>query len=68
MEKLLYNILTKYTKDCDVYYNNGSLWLIFTENKKWVVEFTKDGTLWFNFSFFKEFFDWLNLDVIDKMV
>jgi hypothetical protein len=66
MEKLLYNILTKYTKDCDVYYNGGSLWLIFTENKKWVLEFTKDGCLWFNFSFFEEFFNWFNLDVIEN--
>ena len=31
----------------------GSTWLIFTKEKKWVVEFTKDKTLWFNYNLFK---------------
>ncbi len=34
------------TKGVDIYHNNGSVWLIFTDEKKWVIELTKEGTLW----------------------
>ncbi len=39
----------------------GSTWLIFTESKKWVIEFTKDKTLWFNYNIFQ-----VELELIGK--
>jgi hypothetical protein len=36
----------------DIYRNNGSIWGIITNEKRWVFEFTKDGTLWYNYQFF----------------
>ena len=38
-------------KGADTYYNNGSTWIILTDKKQWVIELTKDGTLWYNFYF-----------------
>lgn len=40
-------------KGADTYYNNGSTWIILTDKKQWVIELTKDGTLWYNFYFFQ---------------
>ena len=40
-------------KVADTYYNNGSTWIILTDKKQWVIELTKDGTLWYNFYFFQ---------------
>jgi hypothetical protein len=34
----------------DKYIHNNSTWLIFTDDKKWVIELTKDGTLWYNYN------------------
>jgi hypothetical protein len=40
-------------KGVDIYDNNGSTWLIFTEKKQWVIELTKEGTLWYNYYYFQ---------------
>ena len=36
----------------DTYTHNGSTWIIFTDEKKWVIELTKEKTLWYNYYFF----------------
>ena len=41
----------------------GSTWLIFTEEKKWITEFTESGTLWFNYNSFQS-----ELELIGKNV
>jgi len=66
MKELVFKIINKFTEKVDTYHNNGSIWLIFTDDKKWVIELTKDGTLWYNFYFFKDCFKYLSLDVIDN--
>jgi len=66
MRELVFKIINKFTEKVDTYHNNGSIWLIFTDEKKWVIELTKDGTLWYNFYFFKDCFKYLSLDVIDN--
>jgi len=66
MKELVFKIINKFTEKVDTYHNNGSIWLIFTDEKKWVIELTKDGTLWYNFYFFKDCFKYLSLDVIDN--
>jgi hypothetical protein len=50
----------------DKYIHNNSTWLIFTDNKKWVIELTKDGTLWYNYDFFKNVLKYLSLDVVEN--
>ena len=54
------------TKGVDIYHNNGSVWLIFTDEKKWVIELTKEGTLWYNYYFFQNCFKLLSLDVVEN--
>ena len=66
MKKTLFKIFDKFIEGVDTYYNNSSMWLIFTDEKKWVIELTKDGTLWYNFYFFKDCFKYLSLDVVEN--
>jgi hypothetical protein len=66
LKKLLFDIINKLSKDADVYHHNGSLWLIHTENRKWIVEFTRERTLWFNYNFFRSAFKFVSLDINDK--
>ena len=44
----------------------GSTWLIFTKEKKWVVEFTKDKTLWFNYNLFKSELELIGKDCVEE--
>ena len=53
-------------KGVDTYNHNGSTWLIFTDNKKWVIELTKEKTLWYNYYFFTGVFKYLSLDVVEN--
>ena len=50
----------------DKYVHNESTWLIFTNEKKWVIELTKEKTLWYNYYFFKKIFDCFKLDVVES--
>ena len=52
LEKLIFDSLDKEIEGTDIYNHNGSMWVIFTDDKKWVVEYTKDQTLWYNYSLF----------------
>ena len=66
MEKILYRMISDAVENVDTYVNNGSTWLIFTEEKRWVIELTKDGTLWYNYGFFRNIFSYLSTDVIEN--
>jgi hypothetical protein len=50
----------------DIYNHNGSLWIINTKELKWVVEFTNDKTLWYNYNLFKNLFKAISLDVSEN--
>ena len=50
----------------DKYNHNGSLWAIFTNQMKWVVEFTKDQTLWYNYGFFDNEMKLIGLNSIEN--
>jgi len=63
---MFFKILDNQIQNVDTYYNNGSVWLILTVEKKWVIELTKDGTLWYNFYFFKSMYELLALDVVEN--
>ena len=64
--KILNILIDKYTKNVERYTHNGSTWLIFTEEKKWVIELTKEGTLWYNYYFFQNIMKLLSLDVVEN--
>jgi len=65
-KKMFFKILNNQIQNVDTYYNNGSVWLILTVEKKWVIELTKDGTLWYNFYFFKSMYELLGIDVVEN--
>lgn len=54
IEKILFKTFDEDIKGVDIYNHNGSMWLIFTEERKWVVEFTKQKTLWYNYKHFTD--------------
>jgi len=66
MKDFVFKLIDQFTEGVDTYHNNGSIWLIFTDEKKWVIELTKEGTLWYNFYFFKDCFKYLSLDVVEN--
>jgi hypothetical protein len=66
MEKIIQTLINSWTKGVDTYTHNGSTWLIFTDNKQWVIELTESKTLWYNYNFFKQIFEFTSLDVVDN--
>ena len=64
--ELIEKMIDKKVKGADTYINNGSRWLIFTDEKKWIFELTKEGTLWYNFYFFQRIFKLISLDVVEN--
>ena len=66
IEIIVKKLIDIYVKDADVYVNNGSLWLIFTEEKKWVIELDNAGNLWYNYHFFYNIFKLISMNVVDN--
>jgi len=66
MEKVVNRLIDNAVEGVDTYKTDGSTWLIFTETKKWVIELTKDGTLWYNYNFFKDLLVYLSMDVVEN--
>ena len=64
--ELLEKMIDTKVKGADTYINHSSRWLIFTDEKKWVIEFTKEGTLWYNYNFFQNCFKLMSLDVVEN--
>jgi len=61
MKKAIFSLIDNSIKNVDTYHLNGSTWLIFTETKQWVIEFTSSGTLWYNYGFFKTLFEFVSI-------
>jgi hypothetical protein len=66
MERIINKLIDDAVANVDTYKTDGSTWLIFTETKKWVIELTKDGTLWYNYNFFKDLLVYLSMDVVEN--
>lgn len=66
LEKILFGIFDNAIEGADRYNHNGSLWLIFTDEIRWVVEYTKSQTLWYNFYFFKNEMEIIGLDCVNN--
>jgi hypothetical protein len=64
LEKIIFKLFDDASQGVDRYNHNGSLWAIFTNENKWVVEFTKDQTLWYNYGFFKDEMELIGLDCV----
>ena len=54
LKEILFSEFDKLIEGADIYDHRGSKWIIFTNEKRWVVEFTKEKTLWFNYHRFNE--------------
>ena len=65
LEKLLFGMFDDDIQGVDKYNHNGSMWLIFTDEMRWVVEYTKDQTLWYNYNFFKDEMDLIGLNCVE---
>jgi hypothetical protein len=66
MEKIVNRLINDNVKGVDTYFHNGSMWLIFTDKKEWIIELEKSGNLWYNYGFFLNLFKYLSLDVIEN--
>ena len=67
LEKLVFGIFDQMVEGADKYITEqGSTWLIFTKEKKWVVEFTNDKTLWFNYNLFKSELELIGKDCVEE--
>jgi len=66
MKKVVNKTINHFVKNVDTYNNAGSTWLIFTETKQWVIELTREKTLWYNYNFFKNVFNYLGLEVVEN--
>jgi hypothetical protein len=66
MEKIINLLIKEFIEGVDTYTHNGSTWLIFTESKQWVIELTESRTLWYNYNFFKEIFEYTSMDVVEN--
>ena len=62
VEKIVFRLIDKMVVNCDSYSHQDSFWLILTEEKKWVIEFTDGKILWFNYHFFNDIFTWVGLE------
>jgi hypothetical protein len=66
MVKVMYKIMDKFIDGSDIYYHRNSLWIIFTNTKEWVIELTDKNTLWYNYRFFRQIFNFVSLDVVEN--
>ena len=67
MQKIVNELITSSIKGVDVYRWRDATWLIFTDETRWVVELTDEGTLWYNYKFFKDVFKYVSITVGTEM-
>jgi hypothetical protein len=66
MRETIFDIINDAVEGADLYEHEGSLWLIFTDNKKWVLRLAKIGALGYNYDFFESIFKYLSLEVAEN--
>ena len=62
MKKIIDELINNSIKGVDVYRYNNATWLIFTDENRWVVEMTDEGTLWYNYKFFNDIMKYVSMD------
>lgn len=66
LEKSIHKFIDNRTKGVDMYINNGSIWMILTDKKRWIFEIEENGTLWYNYHFFDPIFNFFSQNVVEK--
>lgn len=66
MKRAINQLIEKELKGVDIYSHNGSMWFIFTKERRWVFEYTKENILWYNYSLFHSVFNFVSLDVTEN--
>jgi len=66
VRKLIYSMFDTMVEGVDKYETKSSTWLIFTDEKKWVLEFTKENILWFNYNTFQSELVLVGMDCVDS--
>jgi hypothetical protein len=67
MQKIVNELINSSLRRVDVYRWKDATWLIFTDETRWVVELTDEGTLWYNYKFFKDVFKYVSINVGTEM-
>jgi hypothetical protein len=67
MQKIVNELISSSIEGVDVYRWKDATWLIFTNETRWVVELTDEGTLWYNYKFFKDVFRYVSITVGTEM-
>jgi len=67
MQKIVNKLINSSISRVDVYRWKDATWLIFTDETRWVVELTDEGTLWYNYKFFKDVFKYVSITVGTEM-
>ena len=62
MKKIIDELINHSIKGVDVYRHKDATWLIFSEQNRWVVELTDEGTLWYNYHFFTDILRYVSLE------
>jgi hypothetical protein len=66
LDKLIFGMFDQMIEGVDQYNHSGSLWLIFTNERQWVVEYTVGGTLWYNYKLFKNEMELVGMDCVEN--
>ena len=66
IRKLIYGMFDDMIEGANKYETKSSTWLIFTDEKKWVLEFTKEKVLWFNYGTFQSELVLVGMDCVDS--
>jgi hypothetical protein len=67
MKKIIDELINSSISGVDVYRWKNATWLIFTDETRWVVELTDEGTLWYNYRFFNDVFKYVSMTVGKEM-
>ena len=62
MKKIIDELINHSIKGVDVYRYKDATWLILTNENRWVVELTDEGTLWYNYNFFSDILRYVSLE------
>ena len=62
MQNIVNELINNSIRGIDVYRYNNATWLIFTDETRWVVELTDEGTLWYNYRFFNDMMRYVSMD------
>ena len=66
LDKLIFGMFDQMIEGVDQYNHSGSLWLIFTDERQWVIEYTEGGTLWYNYKLFKNEMELIGMDCVEN--